>query len=220
MDITALFRITYGMYVIGTLDGERPTGCIVNTVLQVSAEPLIISVCVNKKNYTNGCIKKTGGFAISILSEQIDPDVIGKMGFNSGKDTDKFTDVAHVFTDDGCPRLVSGISAWLSCEVVESFEIEDYTVFYAKVNDSANDLHKPMTYDYYHRVVKGKTAPNAPTFVPPQAEQTVAIPVADKKQWICGTCAYTYSGGVPFENLPEDWRCPLCGRPKSGFKNE
>ena len=166
MNKDALGNITYGMYIIGTKDGNRLVGCTINTVMQVSYEPVVIAVCVNRSNYTNECIKKTGGFALSILTEEATAKNIGTFGFQSSRTVDKFTKVDYQLSSDGFPVLTAGVCAWLSCRVINSIEIESHTVFFGELTDAeqfeATSL--PMTYDYYHEVIKGKAPAAAPTF--------------------------------------------------------
>ncbi|MDR0874353.1 MAG: flavin reductase family protein [Prevotellaceae bacterium] len=164
MNKQALTSISYGMYIIGTRDGERLAGCTINTAMQVSSAPVVIAVCVNRSNYTNECIKRTGSFALSVLSEDNTAKSIGIFGFQSGRTVDKFTDCQ--LTADGLPVLKNGICAWLSCRVVSSIEVESHTVFFGELTDAetVETDFPPMTYDYYHKVIKGKAPAAAPTF--------------------------------------------------------
>jgi flavin reductase (DIM6/NTAB) family NADH-FMN oxidoreductase RutF/rubredoxin len=221
MDITALFKLSYGVYVIGTKDEERLTGCVVNTVTQVSNSPVIVSVCINRKNYTNQCIKNCKQFSVSILSESVPSNVIGNFGFHSGKDFDKFKSIQHSITSNGMPILNENISAYLDCKVVSSVEVEDYTVFFAEVIDTKSGEGKQMTYDYYYNVVKGKSAPNAPTFVKEKeigTDENVKNNTFSTK-WECSICGYIYDNpDVPFEELPDGWKCPFCETGKEMFR--
>ena len=203
-----VFRnLSYGVYVISTLDGERPTGCIANSVMQITSEPATFAVSMNHDNYTNACIAKSGKFAISILTEQSDAGIIGTFGFQSGKDVDKFASVDALraeglsVIDDACGYIV--------CKVIDKMETSTHTVFLGEAI-AAEELKKepPMTYAYYHQVVKGKSPKNAPTYVEEEKKEG---------KWVCSICGYEYKGTVPFEELPEDYVCPLCKQPKSKF---
>ena len=208
----AFRKLSYGVYIISTLDGERPTGCTANSAMQITSEPASVAVSINHDNFTNSCIQKTGKFAVSILSEESDPKLIGTFGFQSGKDNDKFASVEYK-TKEGLP-IVKDACAYMVCEVIDKLETETHTVFLGRVLDA--DLLKDgeaMTYAYYHNVIKGKSPKNAPTYIKEEAEEK---PAAAK--YVCGICGYVYDGETPFEELPDDYHCPVCGQPKSVFK--
>lgn len=204
-----VFRnLSYGVYVVSTLDGTRPTGCVANSIMQITSSPATFAVSMNHDNYTNACIKKTGKFAISILSEQSNSDLIGIFGFQSGKDVNKFEDV-DAFEKEGL-SIVSDSCGYIVCKVIDQMETSTHTVFLgeAVAADTLKE-EEPMTYAYYHKVVKGKSPKNAPTYI----EETKA-----EGKWVCSICGYEYNGEVPFEELPEDFVCPLCKQPKSRFE--
>ena len=212
MNPFAFHKLSYGVYIISTLDRSRPTGCTVNSAMQITSDPASIAISINHNNYTNSCIQKTGKFAISILSEDSDPEIIGTFGFQSGKDNDKFADVPYN-TVEGIP-VVADSCAYVVCEVIDKMETPTHTVFLGKV--LAADLLKEgtsMTYAYYHNVIKGKSPKNAPTYI---KEEPEAAPSGPK--YVCSVCGYIYEGETPFEDLPEDWKCPVCKQPKSVFK--
>lgn len=160
-----VFRnLSYGVYVISTWDNGRATGCTANSAMQITSSPATIAVSINHDNYTNKCIKDTGRFAISILSEKSEPIIIGTFGFYSGKDKNKFDEVEHkIFAN---MPVVSDACGYITCEVVDTMETETHTVFLGKVLDGdVNGNDEPMTYSYYHKVVKGKSPKNAPTYI-------------------------------------------------------
>lgn len=207
----AFRNMSYGVYIVSTLDGTRPTGCVANSAMQITSEPATIAVSINHDNYTNACIEKTGKFAISILCEETDPGLIGTFGFQSGKDVDKFDAVEAVVKED--ISVVADACGYVVCNVIGKMETSTHTVFLGEVID-ADVLKKAdaMTYAYYHKVVKGKSPKNAPTYIAEEVEEVKAA------KWVCGICGYEYDGAVPFEELPEDFTCPLCKQPKSVFK--
>lgn len=209
----AFHKLSYGVYIISTLDGERPIGCTANSAMQITSEPATIAISINHDNYTNSCIQKTGKFAISILAEDSAPDIIGTFGFQSGKNADKFASVGHRMVC-GLP-VVEDSCAYVVCEVIDKMETETHTVFLGKVLDS--DMLKKgnaMTYAYYHGVIKGKSPKNAPTYI---KEDETPSPVV---KYVCSVCGYVYEGETPFEDLPDDWKCPICKQPKSVFKKQ
>ena len=213
MNKSAFYKLSYGVYVVSTWDNGRPTGCTANSAMQITSEPATIAVSINHDNYTNKCIQENGRFAISILGEHTDPAVIGTFGFRSGKDFNKFDNTESVMK--GYMPVVADACAYIVCEVIDKMETSTHTVFLGKVLDA--DLLKaddPMTYAYYHNVIKGKSPKNAPTNIAEEAS-------ADQKEkWVCGVCGYEYDGQTPFEELPDDYVCPICKQPKSVFNKK
>lgn len=207
----AFRNMSYGVYVVSTLDGERPTGCVANSAMQITSEPATIAVSINHDNYTNACIEKTGKFAISILTEQSDAGIIGRFGFQSGKDVNKFDGVEAVVKEG--ISVVADACSYLVCKVINKMETATHTVFLGEV--IAADVLKeeePMTYAYYHKVVKGKSPKNAPTYIAEESEV-----VQKEEEWVCSICGYEYRGEIPFEEVPEQFVCPVCKQPKSVF---
>jgi flavin reductase (DIM6/NTAB) family NADH-FMN oxidoreductase RutF/rubredoxin len=210
MDTLALRSLSYGLFIIGTKDGGRAAGCTVNTVTQVTSDPVLISVCVNRNNYTNKCIKESKRFSASILSEDATGETIGIFGFQSGKDTDKWGQVPHELTAGGFPVLKNGISGWLECTLESSLDLPTHTIFAGRLVDAQAAGGTPMTYAYYHKVIKGKTPPAAPSYEKPSGDV-----------WVCPVCGYVYDlSAGPFEQLAGGWKCPLCGSKKESFKKQ
>ena len=215
MEPKILRTLNYGMYAIGVKGDERPSACIVNTVFQVTAQPQSVAVSINIGNYTNEMIKKTGIFSVSVLSENTSGAVIGALGFNSGRESDKLRNVGHKVLREGVPVLRENICCWFLCKVVNRVEIGTHTVFVGEII-AGSDEYKgtPMTYDYYHRVIKGRAPSNAPTFL---IEKEDKSRLAESS--ICSICGYVYSDpNVPFQELPDDWKCPICGASKEAFR--
>ena len=214
MDITTLFNLSYGLYVIGAKDGDRNVGCVVNTVTQATSRPVTLTVCINTDNYTNACIKKTSEFSVSILSEKAKESVFGVFGFSSSRNRDKFAEVPYGLTPSGLPYINEGVAGFLQCKVIGLAENFTHTVFIAEVQEAENLFKEPpMTYAYYHRVIKGKAPKNASTYV------EEAIDTANPAgSYVCGICGYEYPGSKEeFEKLPVEYACPLCGALKSKF---
>ena len=163
MNTNAIYKLSYGVYVVSTWDNGRATGCTANSAMQITSKPATIAVSINHDNYTNKCIQESGRFAISILGEHTNPGVIGTFGFKSGRDCNKFEEVEQVVKS--YMPVVADACAYIVCEVVDKWETETHTVFLGKVLDA--DLLKEddvMTYAYYHNVRKGKSPKNAPTY--------------------------------------------------------
>ena len=226
IDFGALNRMSYGLYAVATMDGDRPVGCIANTCFQVTATPPVLGVCINRDNYTHGAIERAGRVALSIIAQDEQPLTIGTLGFRSGRDTDKFAAIPYTL-EDGLPVLKSAVG-YVAGTVVDRHELSTHTLFFLRV-DAAQLVAggEPMTYDYYHRVVKGKTPKNATTYVPPEAVQNSspvreAQPIMKKindnikeetimKKFVCPVCGYVHEGDTP----PE--KCPVCGVPGEKF---
>ena len=207
---TSVFRdMSYGVYVVSTMDGERPTGCIANSIMQITSSPATVAVSINHDNYTNGCIRNAGMFAFSILAENSDSGLIGRFGFQSGKDTDKFQDVDYEMAQG--MTVVKNTCGYVVCKTVNQMETKTHTVFLGEVveADIYEGMGDAMTYAYYHKVVKGKSTKNAPTYLPEEAgeEAPGAEVVKGKEKYVCQVCGYIHEGGP----LPEDFRCPVCG---------
>lgn len=215
MEVKALNDISYGMYVISTNYQGRKVGCFVNTVTQITSENPIISISINKKNYTNEALRNNSEFSVSILSKNTDSKVIGKFGFFSSRDTNKFEDVKYKEIN-GLPVIEENTCGYLICKVINIVDTETHDIFIARVIDAKkeNDF-EPMTYEYYHKVIKGKAPKTAPTYIKEEKE------VKGMDKYKCIVCGYIYDEAVEnvkFSDLPEDWKCPLCGVGKEMFK--
>lgn len=209
-----VFRnFSYGVYVVSTLDGERPTGCVANSIMQITSSPATVAISMNHDNFTNSCIETSGKFSVSILSESSAPELIGHFGFQSGKNINKF-DTVDYDTIDGLPVLKDACG-YITCKIIDKIETTTHTVFLGEVIEGDVLSKEPaMTYAYYHNVVKGKSPKNAPTYIEEDPKEET-----DTK-WVCGICGYIYEGEIPFEELPESFVCPICKQPKSVFKKQ
>ncbi|MCL2135186.1 MAG: flavin reductase [Candidatus Bathyarchaeota archaeon] len=213
MNKAVLHSLSYGMYVIGTKDGKRNVGCVVNTVTQSTSNPVTLTVCINTDNYTNICVKQTKEFTVSILSEKTKANVFGIFGFSSSRDKDKFAEVPFSLTLSGLPYINEGVTGYLQCKVINFIENFTHTIFIAEVQEAENLFKEPpMTYAYYHNVIKGKTPPKASSYV--EEKQKVSL----QESFVCSVCGWTYLGSKEeFERLPNDFVCPVCGATKSAF---
>lgn len=214
---TKIFRdMSYGVYVTTALDGDRPVGCITNSIMQITSEPATIAVSVNHNNYTNGCIEKTGKFAFSILGENSDPGLIGTFGFQSSKDVDKFAAVDYEVAEE--MPVIKDSLGYVVCRVINKMETSTHTVFLGEViaAETYDKKDNAMTYSYYHKVVKGKSPRNAPTYLPEEDAPVNEAAQDEKKlsQWKCQICGYVYEG----EELPSDYKCPICGMGADKFQ--
>ncbi|MEG1985613.1 MAG: flavin reductase [Clostridia bacterium] len=200
MDKTALYSISYGLYVVGVKEGNRDCGCIVDAFMQSTAEPTTVILCSIKANHTNKLIKQTGEFSISVLSKDVDFDIIKTFGLQSARDVNKWENVAHI-EKFGLPVLKDAC-AYIHCKVINSVELSTHTAFICEVLNAEKGEGQPIIYADY---LKEKRA---------RAE----VSATSKKRYVCSVCGYVYDGDVPFENLPSSFVCPVCKQPKSVFE--
>ena len=209
MSKNPLRDLSYGVYAVTSILDGRHVGCIANSAMQITSKPATVAVSVNHANFTNGAIAKSGLFAISILPETFDAKLIGTFGFKSSRDTDKFEGVAY--SEKEGLRVLDGAVGYLVCRVVSTMETETHTVFLGEVIDSGEiSGGTPMTYAYYHNVVKGKSPKNAPTYIEEEKKE--------ESKYVCSVCGYVYDGATPFEELPDSFTCPICTVPKKLFE--
>jgi len=227
MNLKAVQKICYGLYIIGSKRDDKINGQIANTVFQITSDPPTIAVSINKQNLTGEYITASKVFTVSILSKEAPMTLIGNFGFKSGRDVDKFKDVKFEMGTTGAPVVLEYTVGYLDCEVIGTTDVGTHNIFIGKVVDcdTLSDA-EPMTYAYYHEIKGGKSPKTAPTYVK-EEEPKVKQGVSGKYK--CKVCGYIYDpengdpdAGInpdtPFEALPDDWVCPLCGAPKSEFE--
>lgn len=196
-DLTALFNIGYGLYVVTSNDGKKDNGLIVNTVTQVTNVPNRIAVTINKDNYSHHVIKQTGKMNINCLTVDTPFSVFEKFGFASGRNVDKFAECTPLRSDNGLVFLPRYINSFMSLKVEQYIDLDTHGMFICSVNESRVISDKEtMTYTYYQNNVKPK----------PKTE--------GKKGYVCRICGYVYEG----EELPEDIVCPLCKHGAADFE--
>jgi flavin reductase (DIM6/NTAB) family NADH-FMN oxidoreductase RutF len=229
MNVEAFFKVTYGLFVVSTKSDKKLYGYVSNTVFQVSAEPARFAITCSKNNYTSGMILQSGVFAFSVLQKETRPDIIGTFGYRTGKDIDKFANVNFMTGKTGSPILMDDSVAWFECEVEQTIDAGSHFLFIGKVIDAEviDTMAEPLTYTYYREVKKGKAPKNAPTYIDPEKLKQQAQEVVWEKYY-CTACGYVYDPavgdpehGVPagtrFEDIPDDWVCPVCGTEKIDF---
>jgi len=230
MNIESFFSLTYGMYIVSAADGNKYNGYVSNTVFQVTAEPPQIAVSCSKNNLTTGMITGSGKFSVSVLRQSADAGLIGLFGYQSGRDTDKFATTEYFLGKTGTPIVTSNAIAWFDCEVTMQTDAGTHIIFIGKVVDAEtiDASIPPLTYAYYRAVKKGLSPKNAPTYVDP-AKLSEKPPMAKGKKYRCLACSYIYdpaegdpeSGiapGTAFDDIPDDWQCPVCGATKDMFE--
>lgn len=196
-DLSALFNIGYGLYVVTSNDGKKDNGLIVNTVTQVTNSPNRIAVCINKQNYSHHVIKQTGIMNVNCLSVEAPFEVFESFGFRSGRNTDKFENCELLRSDNGLAFLPKYINSFMSLKVEDYVDLDTHGMFICSVTESRviSDI-ETMTYTYYQNNVKPK----------PQTE--------GKKGYVCKICGYVYEG----DELPDDFICPLCKHGAADFE--
>ena len=196
-DMTALFKIGYGLYVVTCHDGKKDNGLIVNTVTQVTSVPNRIAVTINKENYSHHVIKQTGKMNINCLTVDAPFKVFEAFGFRSGRNVDKFADCSPLRSDNGLVILPRYINAVMSLDVEQYVDLGTHGMFICSVSEARviSDA-ETMTYAYYHANVKPK----------PETD--------GKKGYVCKICGYVYEG----DTLPEDFVCPLCKHGAADFE--
>lgn len=234
MNTEAFFKVSYGLYIVSSKDGNNYNGHISNTVFQVTADPPKFVVASHKNNLTTSYIEKSNLFSVSILQQEVDLDFLGPWGFKSGKNIDKFRRTSYKLGKTGVPIVLDNAVAYLECEVVEKIDTGTHILFIGRVVDAEiiNSQPKPLTYSYYREVVKGLSPQNSPTYPGDHLEKKIHHELVVSKeqpaQYQCSICGYiydpqegdTHSGiapGTAFEDIPDDWTCPICGVSKKDF---
>ena len=198
----AMYKITYGLFMLTSTDGKKQNGCIVNTVAMITDNPKRITVFVNKANYTEELIRKTGILNVSVLTESTPFAVFEQFGFSSGRDVDKFAGASYPTTENGLYYLPTHTNAVLSGKVVGAHDYGTHTLFVAEVTEAkVLSNEKSVTYEYYQSHIKPK---------PQNAEK----PQNGKRKWVCKICGYTHEG----DELPADFICPWCKHPAEDFE--
>lgn len=192
MNNKALFKLSYGLYLLTAKEGDKINGCIINTVTQVTDTPTRVSIAVNKDTLTHEMLLRTGKCAVTALSVNTTFDLIKNFGFQSGKDTEKFTSYPYKLTAEGLPYLTGHACAYLVCHVTQTIDLDTHTLFIADVVDGdVLSEEDPLTYDFYHKNIK------------PAPKEASRPPI---KGWRCIICGYVYEG----PDLPADFICPWC----------
>lgn len=232
MNIEAYYKITYGLYVVSSVDGNKLNGYISNTVFQVTAEPAQFAIACSKNNFTTGMIQKSKVFSISALRKDTSADLIGTFGFKSGKEHDKFLKFNYKTGITGAPILIEDTLAWFECEVVQMIDVGTHLLIIGKVidGDLLDTSGEPLTYAYYRGSRNGKAPKNAPTYIDPEKlnDKVPEITAGVYDKYECTVCGHIYDeeigepeAGIPprtkFSDLPVDWICPLCGAEKADF---
>ena len=207
MDNKALYKLSYGLFVLTARDDVKSNGCITNTAIQAASEPNQISFAINKANYTHDMVVNTMKANISVISEEAGFGLFQRFGFQSGRDVDKFAG----FTDfeiaaNGIPYITKGTNSYFSIDIKQTVDLGSHTLFIG--TPTAMEVLKDApsaTYGYYQDHIKPKPSAGS--------GKSESLPEGTHK-WRCKICGYEYVG----ESLPEDFVCPICKHPASDFE--
>jgi len=250
MKFKAFHKLSYGLYIIATeVDGKK-FGYIGNTAFQVTSEPSQIIISSHKNNFTTSKILESKKFSISVLQKEVNTALIGVFGFMSGADMDKFNNIETISSVTGAPIITDSSVAWFDCRVLNSFDVGSHILILGEVvNADVLSGEEPLTYDYYREKYKMLAPKNAPTYIEKEKLESEVVPepvvkIEDNKEpqseqvnedlsaYTCKICGFQYNPeegdpalgippGTPFEDLPEDYRCPICNAGKEYFsKND
>ncbi len=224
MNLKALYKLSYGLYVVSSRKGDRLNGQIANTVFQITSEPPTIAVSINKNNFTHGFIRASKVFTASALRQDTPLSFIGHFGFKSGRDMDKLEGINYKIGNTQAPVVINNAVAYLEAKVTQEVDVGTHTIFIGELVEA--DILKegePMTYAYYQQVKRGTTPKTAPSYIEEKKKTPKMI------KYRCTVCGYIYDPelgdpdgdikpGTPFEEIPDDWVCPVCGAAKSEFE--
>jgi flavin reductase (DIM6/NTAB) family NADH-FMN oxidoreductase RutF/rubredoxin len=221
IDYNAFLKVSYGLYVVCSGSREYGNGYISNTVFQVTSDPPRFATCCNKDNHTVELIKASGVFSVSVLRQDSKADTIGTFGYKSGKDTDKLKGMEVRYGETGVPLVLNDAIACLEFKVAETMDVGTHLMFIGELihAEILDDEAEPLTYLYYRDVKKGAAPKNAPTYID-KAKLQKGADQGDFAKYECPACSYIYDEAKEeekFNDLPDDWVCPVCGEEKSEF---
>jgi flavin reductase (DIM6/NTAB) family NADH-FMN oxidoreductase RutF/rubredoxin len=228
MNLKALLKVSYGIYIVTSRKGDQINGQIANTVFQVTSEPPTVAVSINKNNLTWQFIKESRVFAVAVLCQDTPLTFIGRFGFKSGRDINKFEGINYETSVTGAPIVLDNTVSFLEAKVTRELEVGTHTIFVGDVvNAEVISDETCMTYEYYHQIKGGKTPKAAATYIAEKKVKMETQPGLGKYK--CTICGYIYDpeqgdseGGIKpgtlFKDIPNDWVCPVCGASKSEFE--
>jgi flavin reductase (DIM6/NTAB) family NADH-FMN oxidoreductase RutF/rubredoxin len=234
INIESFFKVSYGLFLVSASHEDTKSGYVANTVFQVTAQPPKFAISCNKDNFTAEIIRKSGAFAFSVLAENASTGLIGDFGYRSSRETDKYKGVNYFIGETGSPIITDSCVAWFECRINDTVDVGSHLLFIGEVIacDLINTNSKSLTYTYYREVMKGFSPKNAPTYIDKTKIKEEAVSKNQENElWQCQLCHYTYESekgdpisgiepGTRFEDLPDDWTCPICGAEKSMFERE
>lgn len=219
IDKKAFRSLSYGLYIVTAKGNGKAAGCVVNTFAQVTSSPAQASIAINKDNFTTSVILESGMFEVSVLAQDASMELIGRFGFHSSADTDKFQETKIKVDEAGIPYVAEHAVAHFCVKVKETLDLGTHWYVMGEVVESAVlSSEEPMTYAYYHQVKGGKTPPKASSYEQPEnteAHEEAGGSVSTRTfAWRCTVC-----GHVEYvDELPDGFTCPVCGVGKELFE--
>lgn len=216
IDTKAFRNLSYGLYIISSKKDGKSVGCVVNTFAQVTSKPAQVSVAVNKENCTSQGIHETGAYEVAVMNESASMELIGKFGFHSSVEVDKFSNFETATSEQDIEYVTQSSCAHFSVKVTQEIDLGSHILFIGEVvaaEPVAGDV--PMTYAYYHQVKGGKTPPKASSYNEGDDASADAASAGEEAQeeakpkiaWRCKIC-----GHIEYvDELPDDFTCPVCG---------
>jgi len=244
MKLKAFHKLSYGLYLIAAEHQKKKAGYIANTMFQVTSEPPQLAISCHKSNYSTQIIVNSGAFSVSVLKKEVNMKIIGDFGFMSSTDINKFSGINYINGQSGSPIVMDSSVAWFDCKVVKSVDLGSHYLIIGEVLD-ADEIsdEEPLTYQHYREKYKMYSPKNSPTYIEKSlldAESTASSAkikeeepehehIFNGESYVCVICGFTYNPeegdpsmgiapGTPFEDLPEDYKCPICNASKEYFK--
>ena len=226
MDLQALYKIGYGVYVVCSRKGDRFDGQIANTLFQVTSEPPTVAVSINKKNLTHEFIEESRVFTASVLHQETPLPFIGRFGFKSGREINKLEGIEYKIGVTGAPIVLENAVSYVEAKVIKDIDVGTHTIFIGEVVGAEVVSNKVcMTYEYYHQIKRGTTPKTAPSYIAPEKKKEES----NMEKYRCKVCGYIYDpalgdadsgikAGTSFAELPDTWVCPVCGADKTEFE--
>lgn len=243
MKLKAFHKLSYGLYLIASEHQDKKAGYIANTTFQVTSEPPQLAISCHKNNFSAQIILDSGAFSVSVLKKEVNMKIIGDFGFMTSTDINKFSGINCLKGKSGAPIVIDSSVAWFDCKVVKSIDLGTHYLIIGEVIDSDEvSDEEPLTYQYYREKYKMFSPKNSPTYIDKTIldEEVQSIIVEERagetdvtyfdgQKYICAICGFVYdpeegdpSIGIPpgtrFEDLPEDYKCPICNASKEYFK--
>ncbi len=228
IDFNALFKVSYGLYIVSSGEKENGNGFISNSVFQVTAEPIQFAACCNKDNFTAEFIVKYKSFAISVLKQEASSELIGLFGYKSGRDINKLKECNVDIGETGVPIITNDAISYMECKLVQTFDVGTHFIFIGEViNSVVISNEEPLTYAHYRNVKNGIAPKNAPTYIDKsKLENNMKEEISEVYK--CPICGYEHdiekgdmksaiSAGTKWEDIPDTYKCPLCGAAKEDF---
>lgn len=243
MNYRAFHKLSYGLYIIATEFEGVKAGYIGNTAFQLTSHPMKVAISSHKENFTTQKIIDSKRFSLSVLKKEVETSLIGKFGFMSGEDIDKFAGVTAIHSVTGAPIVLDSSVAWFDCKVLDTVDVGTHLLIIGEVVES--DLlsnEEALTYDYYHKKYKMFAPKNAPTYIEqeklgsepepepdPEPKKEESKSVSPESKFICSICGFQYDPeegdptmgippGTPWEDVPDDYKCPICNAGKEYFR--